>query len=355
MARRTNDASELLEVTEFRFTPERLRQVCQQVRDAGGRYRWRDEACPHLTVRVGARGGVFYRWGRDPKTGRVVSERIGDVLGPNSVSLEAARNRCNELRFDPEARAAVPKRRRSGNSPLLADIWDQYIDAISTGRFSMSRKRRPLRASTIKAYKELFKAHLEPHKDKNLHWLAKNLPRMFETIGTVGRAGADKPKASPAQANKLLQVSKNLFEFARREGKWTEPNPAIDPMTGETYVRFDLPKREVRLTPAQAKRLHAAMKAKGQYWCDFFAIAALTGRRLGNVRELKWENVDLESRVIVDAPESMKNNEPNICPLNDTVLEILKRRRSEAEDGAEYVFPGRKPGMPIVNPDHAWD
>jgi integrase len=355
LSRHTTDSSELLDRTEFRFTPERLRQVCQRVRDAGGRYRWRDEACPHLTVRVGARGGVFYRWGRDPKTGRVVSERIGEVLGPNSVSLEAARNRCNALRFDPEARAAVPRRRRSGNSPLLAEIWDQYIDAISTGRFAMSRKRRPLRASTIKAYKELFKAHLEPHKDKNLHWLAKNLPGMFEALGTVGRAGAEKPKASPAQANKLLQVSKNLFEFARREGKWTEPNPAIDPMTGETYVRFDLPKREVRLTPAQAKRLHAAMKAKGRYWCDFFAIAALTGRRLGNVRELQWENVDLESRVIVDAPESMKNNEPNICPLNDTVLEILKRRKGEAEEGAEYVFPGRRPGMPIVNPDHAWD
>lgn len=122
----------------------------------------------------------------------------------------------------------------------------------------MSRKRRPLRSSTIQAYKENFKAHLEAHKSHNLHWLAKNLPRMFEEIGTVGRAGAEKPKPSPAQANKLLQVCKNIFEFARREGKWSDPNPAIDPATGETYVRFVLPKREVRLTPAQAKRLHAA-------------------------------------------------------------------------------------------------
>lgn len=355
MPRRNADEEDLLDVSEFRFTPERLRQLCQRVREVGGRYRWRDASCPHLAVRVGPRGGVFYRWGRDPKSNRVISERIGDVVGPNSVSLEAARNRCNELRFDPEARKTLPRRRRSGDSPALGDIWDQYVDAISTGRFSMSRKRRPLRASTIKAYKELFKAHLEAHKEKNLHWLAKNLPRMFEEIGTVGRACAEKPKPSPAQANKLLQVSKNLFEFARREGKWDEPNPAIDPLTGEVYVRFDLPKREVRLTPAQAKRLYAAMKAKGEFWCDFFAIAALTGRRLSNVRELKWENIDLESRLIIDAPETMKNNEPNICPISDTVLEILKRRKAESEKDAVYVFPGRKPGMPIMNPDHAWD
>ena len=355
MAKPKDESVDLLDLKEFRFTPERLRQACQRVQEAGGRYRWRDEACPHLLVRVGSRGGVFYRWGRDPKTGRVISDRIGEVMGPNSVSLEAARNRCNELRFDPEARAAVPRRRRSGPSPALSDAWDRYIDAISTGRFSMSRKRLPLRASTIQAYKENFKAHLEAHKNQNLHWLAKNLPRLFEEIGTVGRAGAEKPKPSPAQANKLLQVCKNLFEFARREGMWTEPNPAIDPSTGETYVRFTLPTREVRLTPAQAKRLHAAMQAKGQYWCDFFAISALTGRRLSNVRELQWENIDFDNCVIIDAPETMKNNQPNICPLTDTVLEILKRRKAEANENAVYVFPGRKQGSPIINPDHAWD
>jgi integrase len=355
MTRRASVSSGLLDVPSFRFTPERLRQACQLVEEAGGRYLWRDEGCLQLVVRVGRRGGVFYRYGRDHRARTVVNQRIGDVLGPNSISLEAARKRCNEMRFDPEAQAAIPRRRTPGNSPVLGDIWDQYIDAISTGRFSMSRKRRPLRASTIKAYKELFTAHLESHKDKNLHWLAKNLPTLFEQIGTVGRAGAEKPTPSPAQANKLLQVSKNLFEFARREGKWTDPNPAVDPLTGETYVRFDLPKREVRLTPAQAKRLYAAMKTKGKFWCDFFAIAALTGRRVSNVRELKWENIDLESRVIIDAPEAMKNNEPNICPLSDTVLEILRRRKAESDEDAVYVFPGRRPGMPIMNPDHAWD
>ncbi len=355
MGQRITAASELLDVASFRFTPERLRQVCQLVNERGGRYLWRDEACRQLVVRVGRRGGVFYRYGRDQRSGGVVNQRIADVDGPNAVSLEAARKRCNELQFNPEARKTIPKRRNASGSPTISDIWDQYIDAISTGRFSMSRRKRPLRASTIKAYRELFHAHLESHKEKNLHWLATNLPRLFEEIGSVGRAGAEKPKPSPAQANKLLQVGKNLFEFARREGKWTEPNPAIDPMTGETYIRYDLPKREVRLTPAQTKRLHVAMKAKGQYWCDFFAIAALTGRRLSNVRELKWENIDLENRVIIDAPETMKNNEPNICPLNDTVLEILKRRRAESQEDAVYVFPGRKPGMPIVNPDHAWD
>ena len=353
MPRRSTGNPPFFDGPSFAFTPDRLRQACQAVVESGERRRWRDDRCPQLVVRAGRRGGVFYRYGRD-RAGTVVNQRIGEVSGPNAVSLEAARKRCNELRFDPDAQASIPRRRTSRNSPALAVVWAQYVDAISTGKFSMSRRRRPLRPTTIKAYEELYKAHLQQYGSKNLHWLAKKLPALFETIGAVGRETAKRPKPSPAQANKLLQVCKNLFEFARRQGNWSEPNPAIDPMTGEVYVRFDLPKREVRLTPLQVKRLHAAMQAKGQFWCDFFAVVALTGRRLSNVRELKWENVDLESRLIIDAPETMKNNEPNICPLNDTVLEILRRRRAEAGEEAVYVFPGRKPGMPIMNPDHAW-
>ena len=81
MAKPKDESSDVLELSKFRFTPERLRQACQRVQDVGGRYRWRDEACPHLTVRAGSRGGVFYRWGRDPKTSRVASplEAFGSV------------------------------------------------------------------------------------------------------------------------------------------------------------------------------------------------------------------------------------------------------------------------------------
>lgn len=354
MPRQSNDSPQFLDANSFSFTPERLRQACKVKLKSEKRLQWRDDKCPQLLVRVGPRGGVFYRNGRD-RSGRVVNQKIGDVSGPNAVSLESARKRCNELRFDPNAQATIPKRRVSGNSPALSEIWPQYVDAISTGKFSMSRRRRSLRKTTIKSYEELYNAHLRRYGEKNLHWLAKKLPALFETIGTVGREGARCPKPSPAQANKLLQVCKNLFEFARRQGHWKAPNPSNDPMTGEAYMHFDLPKREVRLTPSKAKRLNTAMQKKGQFWCDFFSTVALTGRRLSNVRELKWENIDLESRLIIDAPESMKNNEPNICPLNDTVLEILRRRRAEAGEEAVYVFPGRKPGMPIMNPDHAWN
>jgi integrase len=353
MAKTSTGGQSLLDCTSFRFTPERLREACKVCAERGGRWVWKDEGCKHLEVRVGARGGVFYRYGRDATRSRVVRERIGEVFGPNAVPLEAARAKCDQLRVDPKAKALLPRRRIGSGGPTIKEAWDVYKSAITSGLFSMRRRRRPLKASTIAAYDDVFKSHLKQHETKSIHWLAANLRDLFETIGTKGSEKHGKP--SPGAANKLLQISKNLFEFCRTRGEWDQPNPAISPHSGVTYQKFELTKREPRLTKAQTLRLLKAMKAKGPYWCDFFTVVALTGRRLSNVRELRWDAVDLDEGLIIDQPDDMKNGQPNHAPLAKTTLAVLRRMRAEAAPDAEWVFPGRKPGRPIINPDHAWN
>lgn len=352
MAKSAGNGESLLDCKEFRFTPERLREACRLVAERGGRQAWRDEGCKQLQVRIGSRGGVFYRFGQDAVRHRLVRERIGEVSGPNAVPLEAARKKCEQLRVDPKARAALPRRRIGSGGPTIKEAWERYTTAIESGRFSMRRGRKPLNASTITAYKHVYGAHLKSHEEKTLHWLAANLKDLFETIGTQG--SADHGKASPGPANKLLQICKNLFEFCRQQGEWEAANPAIDPRTGSTYAKFQLPKREARLTREQTRRLVKAMNAEGSFWEDFFTIAALTGRRLSNVRNLRWENIDLSEGLILDSASVMKNGRPNHGVLAEVALSVLKRRKQQAAEGAEWVFPGRKPGTPIRNPYHAW-
>jgi integrase len=352
MPKTSGDGESLLDCKSFRFTPERLREAYRLVREAGDRREWRDDGCKQLIIRVGSRGAVFYRHGRDSSKRKLVKQRIGDLEGPNAIPLEAARKRCDSLRVDPKVASSLPRRRLSSSGPTIDSAWSGYIEAISTGLFAMRRQRKPLKASTIRAYKELFNAHLKPHASESLHWLAAHLKSMFETLGTRGSAKIKRP--SPGSANKLLQVCKNLFEFCRDRGWWNEPNPALDPRTGRPYEKFALRKREVRLTREQTKRLVKAMEKKSDYWCDFFAIVALTGRRLSNVRKLRWDSIDLDEGLVFDSAEEMKNGDANTCALSKTALEILRRRQENAVDGAEWVFPGRKRGSPIVNPDHAW-
>lgn len=353
MAKTAVTGESLLDCRAFRFTPERIREACRLASESGGRWSWRDDACKHLEIRVGGRGAVFYRYGRDQTRGNVVRERIGDVSGPNAVPLETARKRCEQLRIDPKARASLPRRRLGSGGPTIKEAWDRYVAAISTGRFSMRRGKKTLKASTITAYKELYAAHIEVHEQRSLHWLAANLKEIFETIGTHGSADHGKP--SPAAANKFLQIGKNLFDFCREDGAWDRANPAINPNTGRVYDKFPLQKRETRLTKEQTKRLFTAMHAQGGYWRDFFAIAALTGRRLANVRELRWDRIDLAEGLFLDPAPTMKNDQPNHGAIGPTAVKILQRLKREAEPGAEWVFPGRKSGQPISNPYHAWD
>lgn len=353
MAKTSKTGESLLECKAFRFTPERLREACRLVGERGGRWSWRDEGCKHLEVRVGGRGGVFYRYGRDPARNGLVRERIGEVFGPNAVPLEAARRKCEQLRVDPKARAALPRRRIGSGGPTIKEAWDKYIAAITSGLFSMRRGRKALSASTVTAYKELYRAHIKVSEDKTLHWLAANLKELFETIGTQGSQKFG--KASPGAANKLLQICRNLFEFCRARGDWDHANPAIDQRTGRSYDKFPLRKREVRLTKQQTVKLLKAMDLKGPFWRNFFTAVALTGRRLSNVRKLRWDAIDLEDGLIIDSADMMKNGQPNHGVLGKTVLSLLRRLRDEAEPDAVWVFPGRKPGKPIMNPDHAWN
>ena len=353
MPKATRDGDGLFEKKSFPFTPERLDKACRLVRARGGRREWRDESCKQLTVRVGVGGGVYYRFGRDIETKRLKKTRIGDIAGPNRISLETARKKCDALRVDPKATAGLPRRRSASGGPAIAMVWAAYKTAAETGRFSMTTRKTPLRASTLRAYQELYDCKLKPLEEKGINWLAENVKPLFEAIGTRGTAKSK--KASPATANKFLQVCRNLFEFAREEGWWNGPNPSIDPRTGRAYAKFSLPKRATRLTSEQTKSLKRAMKAAGPFWDDFFTLSLLTGRRLANVRTLRWGQIDLVQGVITDSGEDMKNGRPQVSPLSETVLTILRRRRADAGPEAEFVFPGRRANQPIKNPDHAWD
>jgi integrase len=353
MAKTSANGVSILETQSFRFTPERIREACKLASERGGRWRWRDEGCKQLEIRAGSRGGVFYRYGRDPTRAKVVRERIGDVVGPNAVPLEAARKKCEQLRIDPKVRATLPRRRLGSGGPTIKEAWQKYIDAVAIGMFSMRRGRQPLNASTVRAYKHVYAAHLKSHESKTLHWLAANVRDLFETVGSKG--SPEYGKASPGAANKLLQVCKNLFDFCREQGTWDRPNPAINPDTGRAYDKFHLQKREARLTKEQTRRLVAAMRSKGAYWHDFFTIAVLTGRRLANVRMLRWDRIDLDEGLFLDPASTMKNKQVSHGAIADVSLAILRRLRAEAEPNAEWVFPGRKLGKPIANPYHAWE
>jgi len=99
------------------------------------------------------------------------------------------------------------------------------------------------------------------------------------------------------------------------------------------------------LTEDEEKKLIQALdQSRSSILKDVVLFALHTGLRLGEILNLKWENVNLKDRVIILFPEQTKSRRKHVLPLNDVAFEVLKRRFECRIDSCPYVFhrQGRK-------------
>lgn len=84
---------------------------------------------------------------------------------------------------------------------------------------------------------------------------------------------------------------------------------------------------------------------------EILLFAVLTGMRRGEILNLRWQDVDLQRRIIFiqsNPTFKTKQGKRRVVPMND-ILQIMLKRKSERSTG-EYIFHlrGRK-----INDDHA--
>src|SRR6266566_5572761 len=84
------------------------------------------------------------------------------------------------------------------------------------------------------------------------------------------------------------------------------------------------------------------------YLEEKIVLAAHTGLRRGSLFNLRWEQVDLENRVM-RIPRT-KSGRPLSLPLNATALKTLKALDEAKTPESQYVFPhrsGPNAGQPV--------
>lgn len=150
---------------------------------------------------------------------------------------------------------------------------------------------------------------------------------------------------TPYQANRVLSLLRTLFTWAQT---WGMRPPHTNPVLGLT--RYPERKRERYLRPEELARLGEAMqKAETQGTERPEAIALLrlllfTGARLGEIRTLRWEWIDLVARRL-RLPDS-KTGAKTIY-LSEAALQVLGGCGVQASG---LVVPGVKPGKPQAHP-----
>jgi integrase len=341
----------------FAFTEARLTAARRSARsddaDAQGRLSWRDAACTGLTLRLNVTSGtaVFYFVGK--VGGKTVRRALGDA---DVVTLQEAREAVNRLRYDRTVAAVLtPRPAEPGDdaepvddSPLLGTVVDALLDAHAAGRWLPGNRTKVPTDRTMKNYKDLRRAQLSAHEGLTLRAFAEQLPAVYAALQAK----------APVQANRWLQLVKNVYSYASAAGLWSGTNPAI----GDGAARLTRSPEQARtrtLTDAEWKRLDAAMKADAPLWRDLFTLSLLSLQRLGAVRSMRWDDLTLTG---VDAAwripaRFMKGRRGgHVVPLAGLpdALDILKARRKTVPKSCPWVFPAAEGDGPVTTYKTAW-
>lgn len=81
----------------------------------------------------------------------------------------------------------------------------------------------------------------------------------------------------------------------------------------------------------------------------FYALQLLilTVTRTNELLHARWDEIDMTNKIWVIPARRMKAEREHRIPLSKPAMNILKSQQEDAE--GEYVFPGRRDGMPMSN------
>lgn len=166
----------------------------------------------------------------------------------------------------------------------------------------------------------------------------------------------------PVTANRSLEVLGKAMDLAIGWGwrpKGTNPCEGI--------VAHPERKRKRYLTSDELQRLRAALAEWEQLsglgslrwrFAQLVRLLLLTGARLGNIMEARWEWVDWDRCQLVVPPEDHKTGdetqEPLYIHLNARAVEVLIELRRCQNQLTPWVIAGAKEGRPLVGYRKFW-
>jgi integrase len=267
-------------------------------------------------------------------------------------SVTAARDRARELRREVDlGHDPLAERDQIRAVPRVQDLIDRYL------------KEHVTRLSTMNAadQKSMVAKLIAPHWGKKLvtEITKAEVGKLLEKIAE-GRARPHKakpnnrarklqgPKPTPVRANRVGEVLRKMFNLAIEWG-WREDNPA-----NGFYRRVESP-RERFLTKGEIDRLAAVLDADpDQRAAGIIRICMLTGARVGEVRQARFEQFNLELGIWSKPAATTKQRKVHRVPISEDVAAIVRQRHLLVPKGNPWLFPGDVPGQPVKEIRRFW-
>lgn len=242
-----------------------------------------------------------------------------------------------------EARtAALDNRRlaRSGGDPLQAR---REAKAVLTFAEAV-RKVHDLHKPTWKNPKHAaqFLTTLETYAFPRLGKLKVQAITSADVLAALTPIWTTKPET----ARRVRQRIGTVMKWAVAQG-WRLDNPAEN--IGLALPKpADMKEHRKALSHAEVAACLGVVMGSGAGLATKLALEflVLTAVRSGEVREARWEEVDMAERVWAIPAERMKMKRPHRVPLAPRALAVLKAAKA-LDDGSGLIFPGMKRGRPL--------
>src|SRR5262245_36504156 len=279
-----------------------------------------------IVSETGARKWVLrFTW-----RGRAKEMGLGSAT---SVPLADAREKAASARRKiAQGVNPIEARKRDGGIPTFGEMADDVRETLSTG--FRNEKHKAQWKSTLKTY-------AAPLRGKPVDTITTD--DVLTVLKPIWTTKAETASRVRGRIEKVLDAAKAK---GFREGE----NPA----RWRGHLDHLLPR------PSKLERAHHAAMPYEKL-ADFIAdlrqreataalaleVCILTAARSGEVRGLRWTEIDLDKGLWTVPAERMKAGRVHRVPLSGRAVAILKQL-AETETG-EFVFAGQNPGKPLFN------
>ena len=273
----------------------------------------------------GRRGWVFrYRFrGRDREMG----------LGGEEVSLKEARQSAARARqLIREGLDPIEERRKARAKAMAPTFRESAEEYMTTHETEWGAKHRAQWRNTLETYAyPVFRGKPVGAVDVD------DVLKVLRPLWTL----------KPQTASRLRGRIELVLDAARAQSKRYGANPA----RWRRHLKHLLPKlsevwavRHHKALPwRDAPKFMAALRAIEGVAVRALEFAILTGARSGEVRGMRWD--ELDGDVWTVPAERIKAKREHRVPLSPRAVAILNEL--PRFDDAELVFPGRLPGRPL--------
>jgi integrase len=146
---------------------------------------------------------------------------------------------------------------------------------------------------------------------------------------------------SPASANRYMAALSHVFTIAVTELGWIPYNPIreMKKLTESTErVRYLSDEERGRL-------LKVCQESRNRHLYPIVVLALSTAMRKEEIRQMRWEDVDLERGTIV--LHQTKNRDRRSIPLAGIAHRLLKQLHDKRVEGSPFVFSAANASRPV--------